>query len=372
MAAPAIDLFFGEIPSLLADEDSGSLLERAHGLGFSDDELRFHRFVDATGHAWSLLSWVGYQYAQAFKNQNVRPLQETLGLYRSDPRVRQGLGFQTQPGEPDLLWGWLGHYSITHKPSNDSFFQALSPLFSWIKEPPLGVDQGRAHGWVLKALALLSNTLKDGNGSDAFQTIGSSLITQLVCAPRIASVNVAAHRQLGNLIPKGERIPGIGPCVHDPDVLLAAAAPILRAQVELFKNAHQQLGGSSLLLYAFMIAEPSVELWSTFFKDFRDSEWDAMKAVVDEGFLPSPTAFRSTSVSAWALMLMCGKRLSPEQEKRIHHQVCEVPLDFSHGPPTLYDFHNWKAIPPLVEWKRTLLLDIGLPAAAPSSPRPRF
>lgn len=82
-------------------------LDFAKAEGWSDDEAWAQTWVDDTGHRWSTLSRLGYLMATA----NDHVLKNQALLKEGVRRVNRagGLAVETQPGQPDLIWAWLGY-----------------------------------------------------------------------------------------------------------------------------------------------------------------------------------------------------------------------------------------------------------------------
>lgn len=343
-------------------------------------ELMEYRFVDDQGYAWSIMSWVGSEMLRKHisYNNNTDLLTEALELYRETGLYKQGLSRQTHPGDPDLLWGWLGHYSILSKPTQDSFYQALSGIFSHAGAP-FSIDaKGHMGGWVLPALELLGRRAQHLNPTTCLD-IACVLVRQLIFSPRIAGQNHPLLRNMQGLMPNGERIPRIGDCIYDKDLLKGIVVPLLDRTTALlppFFWSGDCSGGGSLLLNQTLSTVPDAEFWKNAFSDFDEAQWHAMGRLVKVGMLDFSPQFSATSCAAAKVFFLCGQHLTPVNELRIHQRLTAVPINEDKGLDdsrnTLAGWHEWDKVPALVAWLRTVVLEHGLPAPAQPLVKPRF
>jgi len=374
----ALNHFFQfTLPSLKA---GGLKYAQTHG-GFSMEELCAYRWVDGRGRGWSLLSWMGHRFATSTPDSglDVGLLVDVLQLYENSPLIALGLAWQSEPSEPDVLWAWLGHYSERGQ-QNDWFYTAIAPLFRGVKEPPLSISaEGEPGGWLLQALGLMTRWAEKKRAPFKFRTIAGTLLTQLVFAPRIAKVDLDDFRTYGframaTLLPKGDRIPGVGPCIHDAQVLRGGVGPLFKAAAMLEGLAEKPEPGFGLMLYPYMRAAPYREVWQAIVGDFDEAAWAALEHYARVGLLQSHVV-GAGSLAAFALMKVCGRSFEGKAELEIHRRVCEVSLSDDPGqspPSTLAAFHGWYQIAPLVRWIREAPLDISLPGASAPSGRVRF
>lgn len=343
----------------------------------AEQQVLQHAFVDEAGHAWSFLSWAGFQVLSRFP-KNTLLLVEALELYREAGLYSQGLTYQTHPGEPDLLWAWLGHYSVINKPSQDSFYQTLSGLFSCAGLPLELNPDGSMGGWVLQALGMLESHAKQGGPHDEYFNMACSLVRQLIFSPRIKALRHPALESMGDLMPKGERIPQIGSCIYDAEVLKALVVPLLDQATRLLRcSSGQRNEGTTLLLYLQMKAVPEKDFWKDVMDDFGAEQWSAMKEFARAGLVEVYPEYRAASCSAAALLVFCEEHLTAEEELKIHHRLTGIPLySGNNGEPdataTLARFHDWEQITPLSNWLRITPLNRRLPPPVVGGSRPRF
>lgn len=342
------------------------------------EALMGHRFVDEHGYAWSVMSWVGALMLGRYVDQNTHLLTEALELYRETGLYKQGVSHQTHPGDPDLLWGWLGHYSIFSKPSKDSFYQALSGLMAYAGTPFSLEPDGQVGGWVLPAMELLERRAPE-LPTTRYLDIACHLVRQLVFSPRITAQNHPQLRKMEGLMPNGERIPRIGPCVHDEELLKEMVVPILdrtAALIPAFFRSNDTHGGPSLLLNEALSTVPDPEFWKNAFSDFGEAQWEAVGRLIKVGLLDFSPKYSNLSGAAGRVFFLCGQHLTPEEEQRLHHRLTAIPLDESKRVDdprnTLAGWFEWNKVPALVGWLRAVMLEHGLPAPIKPLAKPRF
>ena len=126
---------------------------------WSEEEGWSQTWEDATGRRWSTLSRLGYLIATA----NEMGRNEALLAQGLQHHGKQGLEKQTQPGEPDLLWAWLGYNNLS---ANSATQAAVERAFMAVKAPggmPTGLGLRGDAGWVDCALQLVEDlTRREG------------------------------------------------------------------------------------------------------------------------------------------------------------------------------------------------------------------
>lgn len=131
--------------------------------GWTEQEAWEKTWTDEKGRRWSTLSRLGYLMATSndgyMKNQALLK----AGLEHHIRHHGGGLGRQTEPGTPDLVWAYLGFHNVMANTSlqqtlEQAFRSAPSPQPDW---PSAGVGLPGDGGWVDTMLRLVETLVEE-------------------------------------------------------------------------------------------------------------------------------------------------------------------------------------------------------------------
>jgi hypothetical protein len=119
------------------------------------EEVARANWTDSQGHAWSMVSRLGYLWLVGGKDGFQQPRNESLMSWLMH-QAWMDLGVMTQPDEPDLAWAWLGLQRLGSP--RVGTIKAMRTAF--LRDCQWG-DNGRG-GWLNKALAMFERVQPQG------------------------------------------------------------------------------------------------------------------------------------------------------------------------------------------------------------------
>lgn len=168
--APAQAFAHAVFPELLGRLTAVRFAEHAARAGLDEAQALDLTWMDGDGRRWSVLSRLGFLQAMRDSAQGPVALMATALSHHTD-RHGGGLARATQPGEPDLLWAWLGvamQPVLFSSQGDPAVGPALIAAFSNATHPTdaalpaSGFGAPGDGGWVDRALGLVEGLLDRG------------------------------------------------------------------------------------------------------------------------------------------------------------------------------------------------------------------
>lgn len=330
------------------------------------EHIYCHTWQDEQGHRWSFLSRVGYFHAIRSPSRTSSTLLSLALLDFCERHQGDALAVQTQPGEPDVLWAWLGTLSYMVKDDD----HRLNDLLQKALAHSPGVDAADASlGWVGQALALGHRFTSGAPTRPHMHAWVDALITKnllnpcLIRATRMGKDVPFTNWSSWNDTGKWDYpTPPPPPQAQEDQVwkaLLGWAADLVRKDPALSVKA---------TFDAFnQIRKPSLDL--------GPEAMEALKDYVRAGALERPEQpVHGGAVNAAALVVALGGQFSPAEEGALVDRLMDRTFVRDPGEPdgSLYDWHGFRHVPVLATWIKAVQLESQLPIAAPAVRKPRF
>jgi len=333
-----------------------------HGLEM--DRIYAHRWRDETGHAWSFLSRVGYFHA--------RRSPERTGSSLLEMALSQGiwgnpLAVQTQPGEPDLLWAWLGSLSFAPNSNSRRLDELLQKTLGCL--PSFDSEDGQVKGWVSQALAFGKAISQRWETKPHMHAWIDCLAQQnLLCPARnqagLLGINVpfpgwSSWNDWGDAS-RGSRDTRTLP--RDEKVWAA-----LMDWATVMVERDPALSVKTKFSVGYEVLRPTVKIGA--------EGLAALQRYVQAGALDRlEQPIHGGTVNATALLFLNGVRFSPSAEKVLVSRLLDPTFDRDPGEPegSLFDWHGLRKNAALDTWVRGVQLDAQLPGPARRLQKPRF
>jgi hypothetical protein len=336
-----------------------------HGLLM--DQVQRHVWIDDAGHAWSFLSRVGYFHAMRDPERTGSSLLElALSDFNARYSYSNPLSIQTQPGEPDVLWAWLGSLSFApnaeHGRLKDSMQQALSLA------PKVNAEDGSL-GWVGEALVFGKRVAEATPTRPHMHRWINALVGQNLLSmpsyftawtgnppayPNWSSWNdELLHEKMDYPVIAHERNEKIWTLLMGWAVALIQNDPALSVKTKLEVRSEPRTLSAGLGPVAL----------------------EALKGYVRAGGLERlDQPVHGGAVEATKLIVAYGDRFAPSEEALLVERLLDRTFVRDPGEPegSLWDWHGVDQIPAMNAWAKEVQLDSSLPKPSAKAPKPRF
>lgn len=361
--------------------------------GFSMETAHTLVWTDADGHRWTLLSRLGYLMIQDPGARRSTLLLEALLAPRADPF--EGWKRATQPGEPDLLWAWLGAAFLTDPlQKGRNALTALDKAFSVGGPPPAGAGAPGDGGWVDQAFGLLDGVIaREGVPSGLGPVVAGWRRDNLLAISGLSAPAPRLWWHLGRpgagAWPQGSAAP------HDPDLQDEAPGQMPRFREVQHRRPAAMAAGfeaawNRLMRWSILAAgaetEPGrrrlgVPMTPNDLPAFLGPESVALLEdylrVVALGTPARPMERDlAEALALWVTFPEDRRGLSPEEAHRLATRVAREEAFTEVGAPkgTMVQWYRDVGMQAVKGWAETTLLDHALQAAPPRDlgRKPRF
>lgn len=336
--------------------------------GLLVDQVQRHVWTDDTGHAWSFLSRVGYFHAMRAPERTGSSLLElALSDFNNRYSHSDPLSIQTQPGEPDVLWAWLGSLSFAPDADHDRLKDAVKES---LKLAPKVVAEDGSLGWVGAALAFGKRVAEATPTRPHMHRWINALVAKNLLSnpsyftawtgnpppyPRWSSWNDdLGYMETDYRAVAYERNEKIWTLVMDWAVALVHNDPALSVKTKLEVRSEPRTLSAGL----------------------GPAALEALKGYVRAGSLERlDQPVHGGAIEATKLIVAYGERFTPSEEAVLVGRLKDRTFVRDPGEPdgALWDWHGLERLPALSAWAKEVQLDSALPGpSAPRLPKPRF